>query len=101
MSVYTYNCYITASRLFVQGGKGKEIYSVECTTQEDPIAMPLYAVAITPLLQIIKLDEAHKVRQAAFADDLSSAGKLAKLRNWWDNINYNQLQRYLRVLTSV
>ena len=80
MTVYTYNCYITASRLFVQGGK--EISSVEGTTQGDPIAMPLYAVAITPLLQMIKLDEAHQVRQAAFADDLSGAGKLAKLRNW-------------------
>ena len=48
--------------------------------------MPLYTVAITPLLQMIKLDEAHEVRQAAFADDLSGAGKLIQLRKWWDNI---------------
>ena len=48
MVVYTYNCYSTASRLFVQGGK--EISSAECTTQGDPIAMPLYAVAIAPLI---------------------------------------------------
>ena len=84
MAVYTYNCYITASQLFVQGGK--EISSVEGTTQGYPIAMPLYTVAITPLLQMVKLDEAYEVRQAAFADDLSGAGKLTQLRKWWDNI---------------
>ena len=43
MAVYTYNSYSTASRLFVQGSK--EISSEE----GDPIAMPLYAVAIAPL----------------------------------------------------
>ena len=84
MAVCTYSCYITASRLLVKGGK--EISSVEATTQGDPIAMPLSAVAITPLLQMIKLDEAYEVRQAAFADDLSVAGKLTQLRKWWDNI---------------
>ena len=59
MTTYTYNCYAKASRLFVQGGK--EITSAEGTTQGDPIAMPLYAVAITPLLRM-------------------------KSRSWWDNI---------------
>ena len=38
--------------------------------------MPVYAVAITPLLQIIKLDESHEARPASFANDLSGAGKL-------------------------
>ena len=56
------------------------------TTQGDPVAMLLYVVTITPLLQMIKLDEAHEGRQAAFADDLSCAGKLTQLRKWWDNI---------------
>ena len=51
MAVYTYNCYSTASRLFVQGAK--EISSAEGTRQGYPIAMPLYAVAIAPLLQMM------------------------------------------------
>ena len=84
MAVYTYNCYSTASRLFVQGGK--EISSAEGTTQGDPIAMPLYAVAITPLLQMVKWNEAQDIRHVAFADDLSGAGKLIHVRSWWDNI---------------
>ena len=84
MATYTYNCYAKASRLFVQGGK--EITSAEGTTQGDPIAMPLYAVAITPLLRMIKTDDAHNVRHVAFADDLGGAGRLAELRSWWDNI---------------
>ena len=48
--------------------------------------MPLYAVAITPLLRMIKSDDAHNVRHVAFADDLGGAGILAELRSWWDNI---------------
>ena len=84
MAVYTYNCYSTASRLFVQGGK--EISYPEGTTQGDPIAMPLYAVAIARLLQMIRSDDAQDVRHVAFADDLCGAGKLVQLRTWWDNI---------------
>ena len=84
MAVYTYNCYSTASRLFVQGGK--EISSAEDTTQGYPIAMPLYTVAIAPLLQMIKSDDAQDVRHIAFADDLCRAGKLVQLRSWRDNI---------------
>ena len=82
LAVYTQYCYATPSRLFAQGGK--EIASVEGTTQGDPISMPLYAVTITPLLQIINV--AHEVRNVAFADDLSCADRLVQLRLWWDNI---------------
>ena len=46
----------------------------------------LYVAAITPLQQIIKLDEAHEVRQAAFVNHLNGAGKLAQLHDWWVNI---------------
>jgi hypothetical protein len=46
--------------------------------------MPLYAVWITPLLQIINV--AHELRNADFADDLSCADRLVQLRLWWDNI---------------
>ena len=48
--------------------------------------MPLYAIAITPLLQLIKNERTNSVPHFAFADDLSGAGKLRDLRRWWDNI---------------
>ena len=51
--------------MFVHGGK--EITSAEGTTQGDPIAMPLYDVAITPLLRMVKSDDANEVRHVAFA----------------------------------
>ena len=78
MYVYTYNCYSVTSRLFVQGGK--EIESAEGTTQGDPIAMPMYAVAIKPLLNIIKNDDTTNIKHVAFADDISGAGKIEQLR---------------------
>ena len=66
--------------------------SSEGTTQGCPAAMPLYAIGIIPLMStIIRLavDEeisisAEKIKQAAFADDLTGAGKLSTLRTWWD-----------------
>ena len=87
MATYVHNCYQTSSRLFVLGGK--EIESDEGTTQGDPMAMPIYAIGITPLLNIIK-DEANissRVRHVAFADDLAGGGSLKELRSWWENVN--------------
>ncbi|XP_028407913.1 uncharacterized protein LOC114530544 [Dendronephthya gigantea] len=68
---------IAKAALRTQGGK--EIASAEGTTQADPLAMPLYAVAITPLLLMIKSDEASDVRHVAYADDLSGAEKMTKI----------------------
>ena len=50
MSIYSWNCYCTPSRLFVSAGL--EISSAEGTTQGDTMAMPtIYAIGITPLLK--------------------------------------------------
>lgn len=81
MAIYIRNCYSVPSRLFVLGGT--EISSSEGTTQGDPLAMPVYAIGITPLLETIKPESPKHV---AFADDLGGAGELLELRHWWDNI---------------
>jgi hypothetical protein len=69
---------------------GKEIRSCEGTTQGDPIAMPMYALATIPLLNTTATvlsdlpDDVNK--QVAFADDAVGSGKLKNLRDWWDAI---------------
>ena len=75
--------------MFIHGGE--EISSEEGTTQGDPLAVPTYALGITPLLSLIQEDKdvnsIQRNKQVAFADDLASVGKLQKLRSWWDKIS--------------
>ena len=48
IATFVRNCYSRPSRLIVIGGV--EIASSEGTTQGDPVAMALYAIAIIPLI---------------------------------------------------
>ena len=82
IAVYTYNCYTMPARLFVTGGG--EISSKEGTTQGDPIAMPIYAIGLDPLIKLLK--SCQGVKQADFADDLAGVGQLNELKVWWDLI---------------
>jgi hypothetical protein len=52
IATYVLNCYAIPARLFVSGGL--EIKSLEGTTQGDPVAMPIYAIGILPLMNRIK-----------------------------------------------
>ena len=75
-------CYNVPARLFVVGGK--EFLSHEDTTQEDPTAMAIYGIALAPLLKYLAICYPERDPQmVAFADDLTSAGRLSKLRSWW------------------
>ena len=78
IATYVINTYSRKARLFVLGGV--EIESSEGTTQGDPIAMPLYALSLIPLIESIKTTG---IKHAAYADDLSSGGTLKGLRRWW------------------
>ena len=53
------------------------------TTQGDPLAMAMYVIAITPLIQRL---EDHGVKQAWYADDATAGGALKQLKQWWDGI---------------
>ena len=82
---YVNNCYRSPARLFVIGGI--ELKSNEGTTQGDPIGMAVYAIGITPLLNMLLSTIADiQDQMAAFADDITSVGKLLSLRQWWTQI---------------
>ena len=68
---------------------GSVLLSREGTTQGDPLAMPMYALATVPL--IAKLSEVDSVSQTWYADDASACGKLPDVYNWW-NLLAKQVQ---------
>ena len=65
------NTYRRDAELFVDGST---LYSQEGTTQGDPLAMPMYALALCPLIEKIKLDTS--VIQLWYADDATAAGRV-------------------------
>ena len=52
-------------------------------TQGDPLAMPMYALAIIRLIRSLN----WKAHQTWYADDASGVGKMQELRKWWDDIS--------------
>ena len=72
------NSYSQEATLLISGGE--EITSAECTTQDDPTAMPVYAIGSLPLLNITITD-------AAYADNISCVEKLRNILTWWDKLN--------------
>ena len=77
------NTYQVPVRLFVTGSG--EIASTEGTTQGDPLAMAMYALAITPLIDQLKTS-CPEVHQAWFADDATGASTCEGLRSWWNKL---------------
>jgi len=59
-----------------------ELQSQEGTTQGDPLAMAMYAVAIITLIHSLH----GLLTQVWFADDAQGVGKLPELRVWWEKL---------------
>ena len=77
LSTILINIYRAPTHLFVNG---ETILSQEGTTQGDPLAMPMYALAL------IKELDGH-CKQIWYADDATAVGKITDLRDWWDKLN--------------
>ena len=82
IATFLYNCYAIFARIFITGGK--ELRSRKGITQRDPPAMAAYTLGLTTLLD--HLQSVKSVKHAAFADDLSGAGKLKEIKIWWDTL---------------
>ena len=79
LSTVLHNTYREPSDLYIDG---EAILSQEGTTQGDPLAMPMYALATIPLINQLP----HSVTQIWYADDACAIGSVASLRVWWDEL---------------
>ena len=77
------NTYRAPVRMLVPGGG--EITSTEGTTQGDPLAMAMYALAITPLISQLR-HSCPDVHQVWYADDATAASTSRQLRLWWNEL---------------
>ena len=83
-SRFLFNTYRGQAALYMRG-QSAPLWSREGTTQGDPLAMLLYAVASLPLIWELKRP-ASEGPQAWFADDSAKAGNLEPTREWWDAV---------------
>ena len=58
------------------------MFSEEGTTQGDPLAMPMYALGVLPLIDYVSGD----LMQVWYADDATACGSLSEIRLWWDKL---------------
>ena len=87
---YIENTYQDAARLYIAGGSGEFLYSLEGTTQGDNIAMAFYALSTVPIIKQLQIVDddiiAEPVKQVWFADDSSAAGSLKGILQWWKKL---------------
>ena len=75
------NTYRGNSPMFIDG---QILLSQEGTTQGDPLAMAMYAIATVPLIQQLRNPNVHQIW---YADDASATSKLPDLKSWWDQLS--------------
>ena len=73
------NIYRVDVALYIEGST---LLSEEGTTQGDPLAMPMYALGVLPLIDCISGD----LMQVWYADDATACGSLSELHLWWDKL---------------
>lgn len=73
------NTYRNPVDLFING---ETIQSTEGTTQGDPLAMAMYALGITPLINHMSMSN-PSVKQVWYADDCTICGSIDDLHQWW------------------
>lgn len=60
---------------------------MECrATQGDHVAMDMYAVTKSPLVNSLACSLDSTTLQAWFADDSAACGKLQTIRDWWKKL---------------
>ena len=74
------NTYRNDVNMFISN---ETLFSSDGTTQDDPLAMAMYAISTIPL--IMKLEDEAQT-QVWYADDAAAGGSLSSLRRWWDNL---------------
>ena len=81
LSTTLINTYRDDICLFIDG---ETLLSQEGTTQGDPLAMAMYAIAITPLIDHL---QDQNTKQVWFADDATAVGDLSSLKSWWNHLD--------------
>ena len=79
ISTFLINTYREPSELFIDG---EVIHSQEGTTQGDPMAMSMYAMATLPLIKRLP----KSTTQVWYTDDASVLGTITNLQEWWDEL---------------
>ena len=59
----------------------QEKRSTQGITQSDPLAMVMYALIISPLIQKLRINKPN-VKQVCFTDDSTAAGKVKAVTKW-------------------
>ena len=91
LAKYVENTYSDPSSLYINDSEknsAKVLKSMEGTTQGDPVAMAMYALGLSVLQDVTSFEKTN-VRQVAYADDLTGAGKISDLKRWWGLVNDN------------
>ena len=73
------NTYRHESSLYIGG---EIIPSREGSTQGDPLAMPMFALATLPLVNKLS----REVKQCWYTDDTSAGDELQHIKVWWDDL---------------
>ena len=88
IATYVRNCYTLPSRLFIIGET--KIPSSEGTTQGDPTAISIYAIAITPLvlmiMEIMSTSPDNTRKMVACPDDITAGCTVKDLKYWWETL---------------